>query len=202
MSTKDNDSNNRIVNQFLNSEKEKDKPLQLLNSSYLQPLILDLVVFSLLLVCYIFTHHLHNQIIKIIDIEIYFFTRIFSSTEKLIRLKFILSNGFDDASITSEFLNSGHFDLNTTIDRRTLINSLSEFDSISLFYSNLRIKICEIIYHDEDKKDLLSQCNNDSIIKNMNNTNSIIDNIPYKISMLLSLLKFGKWKKLELNEFI
>ena len=201
LNIKDNEINNSMVNQFLSGEKEKDKPLQLLNSSYLQPLILDLVVLSLISVCFIFTQNLHIQIIKIIDIEIYFFSRIFSSTEKLIRLKFILSKGFNDTSITSEYLNSGHFDLNTTIDRKTLINSLSEFDSISTFYSNLRIKICEIIYHDDDKKDLLLQCNNDSIIQNMNNTNSIIDNIPYKISMLLSLLKLRKDKDAEYNSF-
>ena len=189
------------MNQLLNGDKEKDKALHLLNSSYSLPLVLDLMVFSLLLACYTFTSHLHNQIIKLIDIEIFFFTRIFSSTEKLIRLKFILSNGFNDTAISYEYFNSGNFDLDSEIDRRTLINSLSEFESVSLFYSNLRIKICEIIYDDESEQELLSQCNSDPTIKSMNNTNSIIDNIPYKISMLLSLLNLRKEKDAEYNSF-
>ena len=199
--TNNTHSINTINEQLSNSEKTKDKPLKLLTSSYFHPFILNIIIFSLLISCYFIINNLHNQMIKIIDIQIYFHSKIFISSEQLLRLKFQLSKHFNE-SIPSDHLSSGIFDFDNNINHKALINSISEFKYISLFYTYLRIDICNVINSQQSEQERIALCNKDPIIKQMNNTNSIIDNIPYRTLLLFDLYKLRLRKDVNYDSFL
>ena len=192
---------NALSEQLSNSGNTKDKPLQLLTSGYFHPFVLNVIICSLLVSCYIIIDNLHSKIIKIVDIQIYFFSKIFVSSEQLLRLKFKLSKHFNE-SIPSNHLSSGVFDFSSDINHKVLVNSISEFEQISLFYTYLCVDICNLVHSQQNEQEELALCKEDPLMKRMNNTNSIIDNIPYKTLLLYDLYKLRSRRNASYNSFL
>ena len=194
-------NNNSQLKSMLSSQNLNEvisnKKLRLLTKSYFHPIILIILLYCIVLPSYFLVKHMNTLDTEIIDIQSYFFSSIFVASEKLIGMKLVMSNGFYyefnvDYSSTS-------FELNNSIKKKQIISTIPKFPEIFDLYSKMRVSICDVIY--QSNTDNFTECLKDPIVKTVNNTNSILENIPYRINLLYNLYEMNMNKKTDYNPF-
>lgn len=196
-----NNNNNSQLKTILSSQNLNEvisnKKLRLLTKSYFHPLILIILIYCLVIPSYSLIKHMNTLVTEIIDIQSYFFSAIFIASEKLIGMKLIMSNCFD-YQFNIDYRGTD-FELNNSIKKKQIISIIPKFPEIFDLYSKMRVSICDVIY--QSNSDNLTECLKDPIVKNVNNTNSILENIPYRINLLYNLYLMNKNKTTNYNPF-
>lgn len=182
------------------NETISNKKLRLLTKSYAQPLIIVIIIYCIILPIFFLIKRMNTLDKELIEVQSYFFSSIFIATEQLIKMKMVMSNFYNDSRITMEIVTDTKFDLNNTVIMKKIISSISNFYDVFSFYSKMRVGVCDVIY--DINTESYTQCSNDPLIKSINNTNSILDNIPYRLSLIGNKYKTNQNGRIQSNPYL
>ena len=182
------------------NETISNKKLRLLTKSYAQPLIIVIIIYCIILPIFFLIKRMNTLDKELIEVQSYFFSSIFIATEQLIKMKMVMSNFYNDSRITMEIVTDTKFDLNNTVIMKKIISSISNFYDVFSFYSKMRVGVCDVIYNINTES--YTQCSNDPLIKSINNTNSILDNIPYRLSLIGNKYENNQNGRIQSNPYL
>ena len=189
-SNNSHDGNVRIFNEETNkknnllvSELGRKQSLQLFTWSYIQPIFLTIICIQFIVSNLIITKKIISSTNEIIDIQTFLYELVLSASTSLLDLKYTLTYYNIDKNIT-KITQTSHFSL------QVVVTKIAKFDEILNLYNNMQINICDAAFIKNQETDKYNQCLNDSIVKTVNNTNSIFNLIETYCEDLLQLMEY------------
>jgi hypothetical protein len=151
-----------------NNEPKKYRNLNILSFSYLQVILLIIMITVLLIPLYIVTYQMIYYSNQMLLVQTYIFGKLVLTSHSVVNIKCLISNCQTDTLIVypdNSFLNKTQYE--------DIIISFSYFPTLSNFYNNkFLIDACLVIYPADDPN--YEICKSDSLIKSANNTDSLL----------------------------
>ena len=182
-------------------ENLKAKKLKILTSTYFIQLIIAAISVGFLLPTYLNVIGLTRSSKRIIDIQEYFFGGFYNVSETIIRMKYQISYSFGDSEEKSSLMkNEEDYLVKKIYDKDTVIKYMLDFDDVIQLYENLSVGVCKLKYGDSNKEEY-DKCEKSTLVKSVNNTNTIFQMIPQLVQTLLDLSLYYKEKDSNYNSF-
>ena len=176
----------RKINSDFSLESKKIKKLTLFNKNYIHfPLIYIICIITNLLLFIICQNAIKSNV-SMIKIQTYLFGRFLSVSCSTVKVKCVLAkcninNTLDCNSFLDESLSF------------TLYQSFKKFPTLSHFYNEYFLKdACAAIHNGHETNENYYNCLNSSMVKLINNTNSILDYVQECLNNLLGEYKNNK----------
>ena len=189
-SNNSHDGNVRIFNEESNknnnllvSELRKKQSLQLFTWSYIQPFCLAIICIQFIVSNLIIIKTIISSKNEIIDIQTFLYELCLSASTSLLDLKYTLTYYNTEKNIT-KITQTSHFSL------QVVVTKIAKFDEILNLYNNMQINICDAAFIKNEEIEKYNKCLNDSIVKTVNNTNSIFNSIESHCQDLLQLMEY------------
>jgi len=176
----------RKVNSDFSLESKKVKKLNIFNKNYIHFPLIYIICIIINLLLFLICQNAIKSNISMIKIQTYLFGRFLSvscSTNqvKCVLAKCKLNNSLDCFSFLNENLSF------------TLYKSFKKFPTLSHFYNEYFLKdACAAIHDGHETNENYYNCLNSSMVKLINNTNSILDYVQECLNNLLGEYKNNK----------
>ena len=160
------DLNEIASSNSFNNETKKIIPLKILSFSYIQIIILFLILCLFLIPIYIVTNSMVISANKLIDFENYIFGRILKSGIKILNLKCNIS----ECDVNNELIFIELININQI---QKIIKGINLFNDLNIFYNEyFLLNACKSAFL--DNKIEYDECMNNQIIISANNTDSLL----------------------------
>ena len=167
------------INSDFGLDTKKNKKLNLLNYNYIHFPLIYIICILVNLILYFICKNAIKSNVSIIKIQTYIFGRFLSVFCSTVYIKCLLAQC--NINNTLECDNFLQEDLSFT-----LFNSLNKFPTIEYFYNEYFLKdACAAFNDKKTEKEKYERCLNNSMVKLINNTNSLLDYIKEKENNLL-----------------
>jgi len=165
---KENNKNNND-NKFRNyGEGTKYKSLKILSFSYLQVLIIVIIISGILIPIYLISYGMINDSNKILSVQNYIFGKSLTASASTVFIKCMISvcKTENDFNYKMDFIDR------TKIEN--VIRDITQFTQLSEFYNNkYLLNACLVIHNDKNTIEY-KNCMSDSYIQSANNTDSLL----------------------------
>lgn len=144
------------------------KSLKILSHSYLQILVIILIICAMLIPIYFVSYGMISDSNKILSVQNYIFGKSLTASASTVSIKCMISV----CKIEKNLDYSIEFVDRTQIEN--IIRDIAEFRELSDFYNNkFLLNACLVISNDTTSS-MYSKCMNDTVIKSANNTDSLL----------------------------
>lgn len=180
------------------SEGAKYKSLKILSYSYLQVVVILLIICAILIPLYFVSYGMINDSNKILSVQNYIFGKCLTASASTVSIKCLIS-----VCKTNTELNYG-IDFVDRSQIENIVRDISNFDELSDFYNNkFLLNACAVIYDISSSTDAnvtsankikYDECMNDTVIQSANNTDSLLKLIDETVSTIEKdkQMKIGK----------
>lgn len=179
------------------SEGAKYKSLKILSYSYLQVVVILLIICAILIPLYFVSYGMINDSNKILSVQNYIFGKSLTASASTVGIKCMISvcNTDSDLNYVIDFVDKSQIE--------NIVRDISNFEELSNFYNNkFLLNACAVI-HDVSSVDVNStqsvqakydSCMNDTVIQSANNTDSLLKLIDETVATISKdkEMKIGK----------
>ncbi len=179
-----NQNNQTVGTNGFNTDTKKFIPLRILTFSYLQTIILFLILCSCLIPIYIITNSMVVSSNQLINVENYMFGKLLKAAASTLKIKCNIS----ECEIKNELNYSGIIDKSQI---QKIVQGISLFKNLNKFYNQeFLLNACKSVYKIDSTEYL--NCMNDELVQSANNTDSLLKLIDETVDNL--------YKEREMNE--
>ncbi|MCQ2816891.1 MAG: PAS domain S-box protein, partial [archaeon] len=162
---------------FSNDDK-KHKSLKILSYSYLQTIVIVIVLCGFLIPIYILINGMINSTNKLIDVQAYLFGKLLISSASTVKVKCMMSEctGITD---TNEL---DYSVLENRNEIQAIVQGITIFDELNDFYNQkFLLNACQTAFDEVTQPDLFKICTDSPIVLSANNTDSLLKIVDYTV---------------------
>ena len=157
-------------------DAKKFIPLNILNLSYLQTLIIFVVLIACLIPVYLMTDKMVSSTNQIIDVQAFIFGKFLTAGASTVQVKCEMI----DCNVTSEL---NYDNLINKTDMQNIIQGIANFDELDNFYNEkFLLNACQAVFVEGTEEYI--ECMNNTLIQNSNNTDSLLKLIEETVDII------------------